>query len=129
MPFYEYQCAKCGIIEILHGINEDFKTVCPECNQSGLSLLVSMPGAIVIKGRMANQYSDIKKAKYWRDHNGVRHKVTEGDGHSGSPTVSKKPTRTPEEVQQIKKNVAAKQKQKRIKDSYSRFEKQVKKPR
>lgn len=121
MPTYEYDCKNCGTIEIFHGMTEDDKTVCPECGLDGLSKMISGGAAIIIAGRQANQYNDIKKAKYWRDHNGVRHRVTPADGSSKSGTPSRKQTKTPEEVAQIKKNAAAQQKKAREAASYKRY--------
>jgi len=90
IPTYEYNCVNCGNIEIFHGINDDNKTICPQCNHEGLEKLVTSCGAIIIAGREANQYADIKQAKYWRDKNGIKHRVTDADGHTGSATVTKK---------------------------------------
>ena len=69
MPNYDYQCSKCGVIEIFHSINDDDLTVCPECNAEGLKKMISAGGAVIIAGREANQYRDIRAAKYWRDKN------------------------------------------------------------
>ena len=52
--------------------------------------MVSLFGAVIDKTRQINQYSDVRGAKYWRDKDGVRHKVTAADGHKRSSTVSSK---------------------------------------
>ena len=65
-------------------------------------------------GREANQYNDILKAKYWRDKDGVRHKVGSGDGHTGSGTVSKQ-TATPAEIRATKKRDARNDRRRRSK--------------
>ena len=52
---YEYKCNTCGVIEISHGMTEDNKSVCPECNESGLVKLISAGAGIIIAGREANQ--------------------------------------------------------------------------
>ncbi len=90
MPTYEYKCMQCGIIEIFHAMSDDNKTVCPQCSEDGLEKQISAGGAVIIAGREANQYSDIKHAQFWRDKNGVKHRVTDADGHTGSATVTKK---------------------------------------
>ncbi len=87
---YEYECAKCGVMEITQGIKDDILEKCPECNGTEFIKLISLCGGIIIAGRQANQYAEIKSAKYWRDKNGVRHKVGPGDGHTGSGTVTKR---------------------------------------
>ena len=87
---YEYECSKCGVMEIIQGIKDDTLENCPECNGKEFIKLISLCGGIIISNREANQYSDIKRAKYWRDKNGVRHKVGPGDGHTGSGTVTKR---------------------------------------
>lgn len=127
MPTYVYECKKCGVIEIFHSIMDEPWTKCPDCGTIGLVKLISSGGGIIISGRMPNQYNDIKKSKYWRDHNGDRHLVTPGDGHSQSPTVSRKQTRTPEEAKMIKKNHDAQRRKQRIQSSYNRFENKIKK--
>ena len=85
---YEYECSKCGVMEIIQGIKDDILEKCPDCSSAEFTKLISLCGGIIIAGREVNQYSDILRAKYWRDKNGVRHKVGPGDGHSGSGTVT-----------------------------------------
>ena len=44
MPFYEYQCAKCGHHEeVLQSINEKPLTKCPNCGKQSLRKLISAP--------------------------------------------------------------------------------------
>ena len=44
MPFYEYECPKCGFKdEVLQMISEKPLTKCPSCGKSGLKKLVSAP--------------------------------------------------------------------------------------
>jgi putative FmdB family regulatory protein len=44
MPFYEYECPKCGFHdEVLQSINEKPLTKCPNCGKSGLKKLMSAP--------------------------------------------------------------------------------------
>jgi len=85
-------------------MNEENKTICPECNNCGLVKLISVGGGIIIAGREANQYSDIKVAKYWRDKNGVRHRVTSADGYSTSGTVNNQTSTSKEVKDRIKKD-------------------------
>jgi len=113
MPTYDYKCNKCGVIEIFHGMSEDNKTICPECDSQGLTKLISAGGGIIIAGREANQFNDIKAAKYWRDKNGVRHSVTSADGYSTSATVNKQ-TATAAEIKENKKQDHKAEKQKRM---------------
>lgn len=87
MPTYNYECQKCGVIEIFHGIKEDDRTVCPECEEVGLKKLICGVGGIIIKGKEMNQYPEVKYAKYWKDSHGNRHRVTPADGHSKSVTI------------------------------------------
>lgn len=90
MPTYDYKCLKCGTIEIFHSMFDDNRVVCPQCKVEGLEKQVSVGGGIIIANREANQYKDIKHARFWRDKNGVRHRVTGSDGYSKSATVTKK---------------------------------------
>lgn len=99
-------------MEIFHSIKDEPKAVCPNCN-GNLTKLISIPGAILVKGKQANQYSACKFAKHWRDNDGNLHKVTPSDGHSKSPTVSSKRKRSDEEVVLIKKQANYRRKLKR----------------
>lgn len=126
MPTYDYECKKCGIIEIFHNMSESDKTMCPECGSKGLIKQPGAGAAFIMKGKQACQYNDIRKAKYWRDHNGVRHKVTDADGYSHSLTPSSKQIKTPEQVAAIKKQAAANAKKQREAASYRRYVEQVK---
>ena len=49
MPIYEYECKKCGRMEILQGINDAPLTDCPECNGKSIAKLLSAP-AFHLKG-------------------------------------------------------------------------------
>jgi len=89
MPVYDYQCKHCGTIEISHGIKEQDHQICPECGKKGLKKLISSVGGIIMKGKQMNQYSEVKYAKYWKDEQGNRHKVTPADGHAKSITPPK----------------------------------------
>ena len=133
MPFYEYKavdadasCSYCkGVFEERQSILSDSLTECPKCGNK-IVRLVSRPGGIVMRGRQMNQYNDCLVSKYWRDQNGVRHKVGLGDGHSNSPTVPKRKTASPAQVEariQQDKKVAKKQ---RSEDSYRRYIQQAK---
>lgn len=131
MPHYEYNCLDCGIMEVLHTMTEPDWKRCPECGREGLEKMISSGGAVIIAGREANQYSDILKAKYWRDKNGVRHKVQSGDGHSGSGTITKQ-TATPEEIAGRVKQSNKKRKQQRMQlqeDRARMSEKTTKRPK
>lgn len=78
-------------------MTEDNRSVCPECSEDGLVKLISAGGGIIIAGREANQFNDVKAARYWRDKNGDRHLVTAADGYSTSSTVNRQ-TSTDAEV-------------------------------
>ncbi len=44
MPFYEYQCAKCGHhLEVMQKISDSPMKKCPECGKSALKRLMSAP--------------------------------------------------------------------------------------
>jgi putative FmdB family regulatory protein len=133
MPFYEYlakdldnACDLCKqVFEERQSITSDPLTSCPQCG-SAVERQVSLVGGIIMGSRQMNQYNDVKYAKYWRDQNGVRHKVTPGDGHSNAPTVPKRQTASPAEVQaRIKRDKKADQR-KRSNESYRRYVQRVK---
>lgn len=49
MPIYEYECKKCGCLEILQGVNDAPLSKCPECNGKNINKLLSAP-AFHLKG-------------------------------------------------------------------------------
>jgi putative FmdB family regulatory protein len=49
MPIYEYECKKCGVVDIMQKIAEGAKRKCPECGTLGLKRLISAP-AFQLKG-------------------------------------------------------------------------------
>lgn len=134
MPFYEYKsaeqsksCEYCkDVFEEKQSILSDALAECPKCGNKVVRL-ISMPGGIVMLGRQMNQYSDVLQARYWRDQNGVRHKVGPGDGHSNSPTVPRRQTASPAEVEARIKKDKRKDKTRRSNESYGRFLRQIKK--
>jgi len=130
MPFYEYindddnPCQYCReVFVISQSMVDNALEYCPQC-KSRIKRLISRIGGIVMKNREANQYSDIKYAKYWRDKNGIRHKVTSADGTSKSATVSKQ-TASPQEVVARKKHAQALAKKRRNEVSYNNYKKKV----
>lgn len=107
---YEYKakdinksCKYCkDKFEVMQSITSDPLTNCPKCGNE-IDKQVSLPAGHVTKGRQMNQYNIVKKAKYWRDKNGIRHKVTDADGMASSPTVSNRVTASPEQIAARKK--------------------------
>jgi putative FmdB family regulatory protein len=128
MPTYEYlgsnpDCGMCSsIFEVVQSIKDEPLKKCPQC-QHPIEKQISLMAGYIIKNREANQFKDIRQAKYWRDKNGVRHKVTPADGTSKSATVSKQ-TKSPEEVAAAKKRDAVISKKARAEASYKRFAQQ-----
>jgi putative FmdB family regulatory protein len=136
VPFYEYQaedpkksCKHCkDRFDELQSIHAEPLKCCPKCNNP-VKKLVSLPAGHIVKGREPNQYNDVIGAKYWRDKNGNRHRVTEADGLPSSPTVSSRKYRSDEEVKAIKKR-AAKDRTKRLSRlSYQNYVKRMKQHR
>lgn len=108
MPFYEYRavnrdqsCDLCAdTFEIIQSMSENSLVKCPECKRSVRKIF--SVGAVIMGNKEANQYADIKSARYWRDKNGIRHQVTQADGYSGSATVSRQ-TATSDDIKAQKK--------------------------
>ncbi len=107
------------MIEIFHSMSEYDRKVCPQCKRKGLEKLISSGGGVIVAGREANQYNDIKKAKYWRDKNGIKHKVGSGDGHTGSGTITKQ-TATLEQVKANRKREMITDRRKRSRGSHGK---------
>lgn len=120
MPFYEYKsidkeqsCDLCvETFEVAQSMSENTLVECPECKN--LVRKIFSVGAVFMGGKEANQYADIKSARYWRDKNGTRHQVTQADGYSGSATVSRQ-TATPDEIRTKKKKDRKKSSKDRLK--------------
>ena len=108
--FYEYiakdknkSCKYCkNVFEVMQSITSEPLTHCPKCGNE-VEKQVSLPAGHVTKGRQMNQYEIVKKAKYWRDKNGIKHRVTDADGSRTSPTVSNRVTASPEQIAARKK--------------------------
>jgi len=100
------------MFEIHQSMSSDSLQKCPKCD-APICKLISKISAILIGNREMNQYRDVKYAKYWRDKNGVRHRVKSGDGYTGSATVNKQ-TATPEEIKARKVADQKDNKQKRL---------------
>jgi len=49
MPIYEYECQKCGVMEIEQRITADRLVKCPECNSKKFKKLISL-SAFHLKG-------------------------------------------------------------------------------
>jgi putative FmdB family regulatory protein len=106
MPFYEYKatdakkgCEYCKIsFEIYTSILSENLLKCPKCGEQ-IEKIISTPASFIFLGKQMNNYNDVKHAKYWRDNNGIRHRVTAADGCTNSPTVSKRITATPEQIE------------------------------
>ncbi len=120
---YDYKCENCGTIEITHSIKDEAWTECPHC-KGEIIRLISVVAAVIMKGKEANQYEDIQYAKYWRDKNGVRHKVTPADGSSKSPTVSEQLV-SPEEAKQRTKEHKKRLRKQQSEESYRKYVKNV----
>jgi len=41
MPIYEYECPKCGVVEVTQRITEDPLTRCPKCKRRKVKKLIS----------------------------------------------------------------------------------------
>ena len=117
ISFYDYiavsgGCEYCSNqFEARQSIKDEPLTKCPLC-EAPVHRLISCPAGCVFRGRQMNQMNDVKYAKYWRDNNGIRHKVTAADGSLNSPTVSSKITASPELAEARKKRDMAKTRKK-----------------
>jgi len=121
MPFYEYEaqdvknsCNHCEDgFEVRQSIKSKPIKKCPNCKNAVVKK-VSLIASFIDSNRQMNQFGDVKHAKYWRDKNGIRHKVTSADGSRTSPTTSSQQTASPEQIKRRKEH-DQKQTQKRLK--------------
>ncbi|HMO01878.1 MAG TPA: zinc ribbon domain-containing protein [Oligoflexia bacterium] len=78
MPLYEFECPKCGVIEILQRVGERQPKICPECRTKGIKKLIS-EAAFHLKG----------SGWYKTDYSGSASKNGVSNGvDSGSATVA-----------------------------------------
>ena len=117
---YEYRtkdlnkCCDCckEVFEVRQSILDDKLEKCPNCS-SPIERIISQGGAFITRGKQMNQFNDVKAAKYWRDNNGIRHRVTSADGSRSSPTVSRQVNASPELIK-ARKTADAKKTKKRL---------------
>ncbi len=67
MPTYDYECTLCAQrFEIFHGILEDYKSSCPDCNDGELQRIIGKGSGIIFKGSgfyRNDSRSNTKKSK------------------------------------------------------------------
>jgi len=51
MPIYEYNCTRCGKIEILQSITDKPREICPVCHTGKLTKLIPGSVGVIFKGR------------------------------------------------------------------------------
>jgi putative FmdB family regulatory protein len=61
MPYYEYSCTNCGIIEVRQSISDEPLKKCPTCEKK-VERLISVTGQPQFKGKGFYQ-TDYKKTK------------------------------------------------------------------
>lgn len=50
MPIYEYECPKCGIVEVLQPVNSEKPEVCPNCQKEPVDKVMSNTSYPKFKG-------------------------------------------------------------------------------
>jgi len=76
---YEYRCEEHGVIEMSHGMKEPREgRKCPECGRD-VKPIVSGGGGVILTGRPAWAYNDVKKS--------LEISQNSGDGKIGSHTT------------------------------------------
>lgn len=50
MPIYEYKCNRCGETSEILLKSMNSRVVCPQCDSGDLTKLISVPGAVMVKG-------------------------------------------------------------------------------
>lgn len=88
--------------EVLCSFEESRNITACSCCGAAVEKLCSLCSGYSKK--QPNQYPEVLKAKYWRDQNGVRHRVTAADGHAKSATVSRRKTVSDETVEARRKS-------------------------
>lgn len=51
MPTYDYECARCGTMEIFQSMKDDALKSCPECGSRKFHKLVSKGAGVIFKGQ------------------------------------------------------------------------------
>ena len=50
MSKYDYECVKCGQMEIEHSIKLDAMTICPKCGGKEFKRIISKTAGVLFKG-------------------------------------------------------------------------------
>jgi len=66
MPTYEYQCSRCGTIEISHSIAEPARSACPRCGAKVTRLLSGGSGFLLDAGGYWEMGRDNRERKVSR---------------------------------------------------------------
>ncbi len=92
MPIYEYQCAKCGVIEVMQGIKERALKRCPRCNSKVERMLSQSSFVLKGSGWYATDYA--RKGAVSKTEGGASTSdgdaaaPSEGSASNGAPSTS-----------------------------------------
>jgi putative FmdB family regulatory protein len=89
MPIYEYQCAKCGVIEVMQGIKERALKRCPKCHSKVERMLSQSSFVLKGSGWYATDYA--RKGAASKTDGGA----TASDGKAATPSESGASNGTP----------------------------------
>ncbi len=93
MPIYEYECAKCGVMEVTQRITEDALTKCPQCKRRKVKKLISHT-SFQLKGTgwYVTDYGGKKTSEPGESSQSTT-KVESGGESSGESKTESKPTK------------------------------------
>ena len=89
MPVYEYECGKCGVIEVSQRIVEPALTKCPTCRRKVRRLISSTSFQLKGSGWYVTDYAR-SGSKKDGDGDGKAATASESSGESASDTKSEK---------------------------------------
>jgi putative FmdB family regulatory protein len=88
MPTYEYECPRCGVMDVFQSMRDPVLTECPTCHAKGLRKLVSAGAGVIFSG-----------SGFWEtDYNRSKDYASKAKGETAKPAEAKpaeaKPTAT-----------------------------------
>ena len=97
MPTYDYECAKCGQMEIFQSMREDALTKCPECGSKRFSRLISGGAGVIFKGEGFWETDYNRSADYAKQAKAESSGATTADSAAEKPKAETKAETKPAE--------------------------------
>ena len=94
MPIYEYQCQKCGVIEVTQRITEKALAKCPTCRSKVKKLISNTSFQLKGTGWYVTDYARKGQNGESKNESGAKSSSSSADSKSDSKSESKSETKT-----------------------------------